>query len=126
MHLGAGPKRVGGKETNHCHIDDQHCLQAALLREGAALQWSLDTNATMFLNLLGVAEADLERRDGRCFYKPTGRAPCVLHSNGKMAKPKMAQVFTCMPDNAWVVPATTRSTGARGNLSAALLFPTTH
>jgi len=111
-------KFSNGKPTGHCHIDDQHCLQAALLLN-ASLPWALDAQASLFLNLLGVKEEELEARDGRCFYKPTGRAPCVLHSNGKMAKPKMAQVFGCMPSTAWVVPA-------GQNLSAAALFPTTH
>ena len=159
-------KFANGQPTGHCHIDDQHCLQTALMLNSAAqLPWALDTNASLFLNLLGVRDGDLEARDGRCvsgpphtmleppwlqrsvrhwnrhvccrcFYKPTGRAPCVLHSNGKMAKPKMATVFGCKPDDAWIVPAGKAGAAggvaaARGNLTAqrqaaALLFPTTH
>jgi len=107
----------GNLSANRCHIDDQHCLQTALLQ--GAVPWLLDTNASLFLNLLGVDDSDLVQSDGRCVYRPTGRAPCVLHSNGKMAKPKMANVFRCMPADAWVIPA-----GA--NMSAARLFPTTH
>jgi len=110
---------VNGKATKHCHIDDQHCLQTAILLNAKNLSWALDTRASLFLNLLGIKDDDLEQRDGRCFYKATGVAPCVLHSNGKMAKPKMAQVFSCMPRDAWVVPA-------GNNLSATALFPTTH
>jgi hypothetical protein len=112
------PKMIDGKlSPDRCHIDDQHCLQAALLQGG--LQWALDVNASLFLNLLGVLDEDLVRQDGRCVYRPTGRAPCVLHSNGKMAKPKMANAFRCIPDTAWVVPA-------GKNLTASALFPTTH
>ena len=128
-------KFAKGKPTGQCHIDDQHCLQSALmLNDERALPWTLDTNASLFLNLLGINDNDLERRDGRCFYKPTGRAPCVLHSNGKMAKPKMAHVFGCKPDDAWIVPTAKglRGAAAAANQSlsaaahAALLFPTTH
>ena len=124
-----------GKPTGACHIDDQHCLQAALLERGdvdvvggvdSSLAWTLDANASLFLNMLGVADADLVQRDGRCFYAPTGTFPCVMHSNGKMAKPKMAHVFKCMPADAWVVPAPKAGSPAGANLSAALLFPTTH
>ena len=71
-----------------------------------------------------------------CCTREPGRAPCVLHSNGKMAKPKMATVFGCKPDDAWIVPAGKAGAAggvaaARGNLTAqrqaaALLFPTTH
>ena len=111
-------KFVGGRPTGHCHIDDQHCLQAALLLN-SSLPWVIDSSASLFLNLLGVSKDEIESRDGRCYYKPTGRAPCVLHSNGKMAKPKMSQIFECMPANAWVVPA-------GSNMTASALFPTTH
>ena len=86
------------------------------------LEWTLDASASLFLNLLGVSDADLVQRDGRCFYVPTGASPCVLHSNGKMAKPKMARVMQCMPKDAWVVP----SSKPGDNLSVALLFPTHH
>ena len=111
-------KFVGGRPTGHCHIDDQHCLQAALLLN-LSLPWVIDSSASLFLNLLGVSKDEIESRDGRCYYKPTGRAPCVLHSNGKMAKPKMSQIFECMPANAWVVPA-------GSNMTASALFPATH
>lgn len=111
-------KFAGGRPTGHCHIDDQHCLQAALLLN-YSLPWVIDSSASLFLNLLGVSKDEIESRDGRCYYKPTGRAPCVLHSNGKMAKLKMSQIFECMPANAWVVPA-------GSNMTASALFPATH
>ena len=124
-----------GKSTGTCHIDDQHCLQSALLlsrnashsaaTDPPALEWTIDANASLFLNLLGVSDAELVRRNGRCVYTATGTSPCVMHSNGKMAKPKMAHVFRCMPESAWVVPAGNKAT-AGANLTAALLFPNTH
>jgi hypothetical protein len=114
-------KIVGGRASSRCHIDDQHCLQTALLL-GSGVKWAIDANASLFLNLMGVDTEQLVRRDGRCFYTRTGQAPCVIHSNGKAAKPLMAHVFACKPDNAWVVPSAVHGR----NLSAAQLFPTTH
>lgn len=108
-----------------CHIDDQHCLQSALLlgpRRGAPrVEYALDVNASLFLNLNGVRASQLVRgADGRCVYTETGGVPCVLHSNGKAAKPMMRHVFDCMRrDDVWVAPA-------GPNLSAAALFSTTH
>ena len=105
-----------------CHIDDQHCLQSAILLASTPLSYAIDSNASLFLNLNGVPAAHLLRDEisGACVYAPTGVAPCVLHSNGKAAKPLMARVFECMDrSSAWIVPA-------GSNPSAAALFRVTH
>ena len=117
------PRVHNGTRMNKCHIDDQHCLQAALLlARSPAVSYKLDAKASLFLNLNGIKPDQLVRApDGSgCVYLPTGTKPCVFHSNGKAAKPLMRHVFTCKPDDAWIVPA-------GGNVSnAASLFKTTH
>ena len=111
---------------NKCHIDDQHCLQSALLLSTSPVEYALDANASLFLNLNGMPPSQIVRgADGRCVYTPTGVAPCVFHSNGKAAKPLMQHVFKCKRADAWVVP--TVKGGKAGNTSsAAALFSTTH
>ena len=138
------PKLHNGSVTRKCHIDDQHCLQTALLHgrstggsrsrmaqvtdsagsvleESMAVQYALDVNASLFLNLNGIVPSQLVRGpDGRCVYTATGTAPCVFHSNGKAAKPLMKLVFKCKHEGAWIVPK-------GGNISRAeTLFKTTH
>lgn len=115
------PKMHNGSASAKCHIDDQHCLQTALLLSGALVRYALDSRASLFLNLNGVAPTQLVKgADGRCVYAPTGTTPCVFHSNGKAAKPLMRHVFACKRADAWVVPA-------GGNVSRAeTLFKTTH
>ena len=51
-----------------------------------------------------MAEDELVSRGGRCVWSVTGVAPCVLHANGRAAKPKMRRVMQCAPPGAWVVP----------------------
>ena len=68
------------------------------------IDFTLDVNASLFLNLYGVAEEELLSRGGRCVYARTGTAPCVMHANGRAAKPKMRKVMQCAPPTAWVVP----------------------
>lgn len=117
------PTYTSGKATGKCHIDDQHCLLTALQQRprpaGFVGGWPaplsprvpevpflLDSNATVFLNLHGVTDEQLVKSvDGRCAYSATGRVPCVLHANGKAAKPRMRAVMECAPKDAWVVPA---------------------
>ena len=120
------PRLHNGTRMNKCHIDDQHCLQSALLLSTSPVEYALDANASLFLNLNGVPPSQIVRgADGRCVYTPTGVAPCVFHSNGKAAKPLMQHVFKCKRADAWVVP--TVKGGKAGNTSsAAALFSTTH
>lgn len=44
------------------------------------IDFTLDVNASLFLNLYGVAEEELLSRGGRCVYARTGTAPCVMHA----------------------------------------------
>jgi hypothetical protein len=43
---------MNGTAHAKCHIDDQHCLQSALLLSKRAT-YALDTRAQLFLNLNG-------------------------------------------------------------------------
>ena len=88
---------------NRCHIDDQHCLQAALqLPSPHAVDYALDSNASLFLNLYGVPDEHLVRSsEGRCMYTPTGTMPCVLHGAGKGGRIKMRRVNQCVARGAW-------------------------
>ena len=123
-----------GNATGRCHIDDQHCLLIALQQRAMPHGWdragygpwpsrltprvppvpdvTLDSNASLFLNLYGVEDGDLVEHNGRCMYKVTGSVPCVLHANGRAAKPRMRKVVQCSAGAAqheprprrWIVP----------------------
>jgi len=64
-----------------CMIDDQLCVQVALLR---GVEYSLDTQAKLFLNVGSTSPDELVQRhsDGRWVYVPSNTTPCVLHFNG--------------------------------------------
>ena len=51
--------------ARRCVVDDQACLQAALL-SGAVRDWALDTRAALFLSANGIKRREIgARRDGR-------------------------------------------------------------
>ena len=86
-----------------CLVGDQACLQAALLT--GRVPHALDTAGTLFLNTYGVHRRELSRKAGRIVYRPTGRDPCVLHSNGGRGG-LLAKLRWRVPSVAWMVDPT--------------------
>lgn len=77
--------------------------QAALLK--GRLSYTLDSEASLFLNAHGIRKKDLTRVGGRIAYAPTGRVPCMLHSNG-LHRELFARLWWQVPKVAWIVDPT--------------------
>mmetsp|Transcript_75093 Transcript_75093/g.125175 ORF Transcript_75093/g.125175 Transcript_75093/m.125175 type:complete len:315 (+) Transcript_75093:37-981(+) len=77
------PKRFF-PEPVQCLVDDQSCLQTALVeaRLHMDLEHKVDTESQLFLNLYDLGPHDLTIRGGRLAFKHTGMVPCVVHGNG--------------------------------------------
>ena len=69
-----------------CLVEDQHCLQAALRTLRLGVDYKIDTEASLALNLNALPDyrRTLPRApDGwRIMYAPRNTTPCVLHFNG--------------------------------------------
>ena len=65
------PNRCGTSFTPHSHLmHTSFTPQAALQQTSHRVDYALDTNASLFLNLFGVEKTHLVRRGGRCVYTP--------------------------------------------------------
>uniref|UniRef100_A0A7S3AZ21 PLOD1-3-like GT domain-containing protein n=1 Tax=Haptolina ericina TaxID=156174 RepID=A0A7S3AZ21_9EUKA len=95
-------------DERRCILGDQGCLQAALL--SGQISYSLDTTGSLFLNAHGVRKKDLAPRAGRVVYTPTGRTPCILHSNG-LHRELLGKLWWRVPRVAWIVDPACSKTG---------------
>ena len=102
------PAVYNHSHSKWCLVEDQHCLQGAL--QNRQVDYALDVNATLFLNMFDVAvDKDIEQlEDGRYMYVPTGTVPCVLHFNGKSKDFLLKPLSMRASPSAWVVQASVK------------------
>ena len=91
VHLGANATgndlaqfMAGANRSSSCLVEDQLCLQAALRMLKLGIDYTVDANSSLVLNLGDVNLRQEVRRhdDGTFEYLPTGTRPCILHFNG--------------------------------------------